>query len=419
MARRRRGTPPPYLPHSSGQAYSTLNGVKHYHGLYGTPESRAAYAAFLREWEAAQDGQLSPVAARGRPTVGQVCELFMVEARKKHRRADGSPTTEVRAYTNAFKPLLAAHRHMDADDLRAQHLIKIRDDWRAKGLFLTTVNRDLARIVRCWKWALSYEHITRVSAGTVTSLQAVAPLAPGEAPEGEPIETVEEWIVLATLPHISRQLAAVVRLQMACGMRPGEACAMRGAEIDFDGKASYGGRVMQEPGVWTFVPRQHKSRKRKGKSKYLVYLLGPQAQEVLKPWLRADPEEYLFQPREARAEWDADRRRRRQTPVQPSQACRAKSHAKRRPGACYNSSSYAHAIKAGVAKANRARAKKKLPPLPHWSPNQLRHNWITRVDAIEGIGPTSKAIGHTSVNTTLVYIQQRIELAAAIARKHG
>ena len=81
---------------------------------------------------------------------------------------------------------------------------------------------------------------------------------------------------------------------------------------------------------WQYTPKQHKGLWR-GKSR-TVYL-GPRARAVLEPWLRADPIESLFQPREAEEDRLAERRRGRRTPLTPSERARTrKADPRRAPG---------------------------------------------------------------------------------------
>jgi integrase len=53
--------------------------------------------------------------------------------------------------------------------------------------------------------------------------------------------------VEATLPFLSRQVKAMVELQLLTGMRPREVCAMRSRNIDPRGE------------VWIYRPLQHKN----------------------------------------------------------------------------------------------------------------------------------------------------------------
>ena len=58
--------------------------------------------------------------------------------------------------------------------------------------------------------------------------------------------------------------------------------------------------------TWVYTPRTHKMEIYGHERR--IYL-GPMAQEVLRPWLRAEPTALLFQPREAVVEYRAGLRR--------------------------------------------------------------------------------------------------------------
>src|SRR5262249_54843530 len=122
--------------------------------------------------------------------------------------------------------------------------------------------------------------------------------------ETEPVGPVAEQVVRATLPYLLPPVRALVELQLATGMRPGEACAMRACDIDMSGD------------VWLYRPRQHKTRY-KGKER--IVHLGPKAQAVVKEFLKLDTLAFLFSPRDAVAALRARQRSQRKTKVQPSQ----------------------------------------------------------------------------------------------------
>src|SRR5262249_17490861 len=144
-------------------------------------------------------------------------------------------------------------------------------------------------------------------------------------------------------PHVSRQVWAMVQLQRLTAMRPGEVVTMRTIDVDTSGR------------VWVYVPESHKTEHH-GKRRTIY--LGPQAQTVLRDWLRSDLTAPLFQPREATAERREELRRNRKTRVQPSQQCRAKPRPKKRPGESYTVDSYRRAIAYGCKKAG----------VPKWHP---------------------------------------------------
>ena len=65
--------------------------------------------------------------------------------------------------------------------------------------------------------------------------------------EAKPVRPVDEKNVLATLPYVSRQIRAMIELQMLTGMRSGEVGIMRGYDLDRSGK------------VWAYMPATHKT----------------------------------------------------------------------------------------------------------------------------------------------------------------
>ena len=68
-----------------------------------------------------------------------------------------------------------------------------------------------------------------------------------------PVVPVEDAVVEATLPFLSRQVQTMVKLQLLTGMRAGEVVLMRTADID---------RTARPDGPWTFRPFTHKNSHR-------------------------------------------------------------------------------------------------------------------------------------------------------------
>jgi integrase len=266
------------------------------------------------------------------------------------------------------------------------------------------INKDVARIKRMFKWGASRR---MVPPGVCESLGTVEGLHAGrsEAVETEPVRPVAWEVVSAVLPHVSPQVAAMLELQYHTGARPGEIIILRTIDLDVSGA------------VWVYRPSTHKTHWR-GQDR--VILIGPKGQAVLRPWLRLNVEEFLFQPREARAQWEAARRASRRTPMTPSQAQRRpKRKPKKAPGVCYTPSSFANAVAKGVEKANTERACKackELNPsdrcsecvsqaLPHFHPHQLRHAKATEIRRESGIDAVRAVLGHRSPKVTEVYAE--------------
>jgi integrase len=135
-------------------------------------------------------------------------------------------------------------------------------------------------------------------------------------------------LVQKTLPHLRPQVAAMVQLQLHSGMRPGEVVIMRTMDLDTSGK------------VWLYRPGSdqgpHGHHKMAWRGHHRIVALGPRAQEALRPWLRLDVTEFLFQPKEARETQDEQRRERRRSPMTPSQKARKRrTNPRRMPGERY------------------------------------------------------------------------------------
>jgi integrase len=164
-------------------------------------------------------------------------------------------------------------------------------------------------------------------------------------------------------------------------MRPGEVTIMRTCDLDTSGR------------VLAYTPESHKTEHH-GRERRIY--IGPQAQAVIKPWLRADLTAYLFSPKEAMEEHRAELRRNRKSPMTPSQRARTRKRKPRKePGERYDTGSYGHAIKAGCKRAG----------VPKWHPHQLRHNAATRLRKEFGLDVARVVLGHSSPAVTKVYAE--------------
>jgi integrase len=429
MGRRPRGTPPAYKRHkATNQAYVHVNGRRRYLGVYGTPASREEYARVLAEW---REGSAPPAPRRG-CTVSELWAAFRGHAETHYRRRDGTPTCEPREFGYSLAPVLALFAHEPADRVRAPQLEEARARMVAAGWSRRVVNQRVGRVRRVWRWGVVRD---LVDPATVVSLESLPDLEAGRtaAPDHPAVPPVDVAVVAATLPHLaSDQLRAMAGLQLLTSMRPGEVCLMRSGDVYRGGAVPVGKRLVPVPaGAWVYAvaAKMRHARKRQVQ----LYVLGPRARALLLPWLRADPGEYLFSPLEAARARDVSRRAARKTPVQPSQRHRRKAVPLRRPGDHYTPRSYAHAIARAVLKANSARACDpcrvlepadrcpacKAAALPHWHPHQLRHSSAGIIDAHAGLEDTSKVLGHTSPDITLLYIEKDLKRVAEIMEAIG
>ena len=466
----------PSKPHK-GQARITvrlIDGRRHdiLLGPFGSPESRAEYLRVLAELEAnsgryPQQENGSIVSGL---TTSELCLRFWMHAENFYRLADGSPSRELDHYKYAlavlvdlygsslaseFGPLkLKAVRQQMIDTQK--HLVRFIENTRTwdrwlpegrvrladdrtrpgsgiqaeaeweekwlpveilksgKALSRKVINQRIDHIRRVFKWAASEE---LVPAAVFEALKTVAGLRRGhpgthDRPKVKPVP----WMhVEAVLPFLAPQVAAMVQLQPLIGARETEICLMRGRDIDRSGP------------VWWYkidpneVPREgpanlHKTAHHEGAdgaAQVKMLPIGPKAQAILKPWLRENADEHLFQPREARQKMYAERRVKRQSPLWRShlehQARKKKAKPERAPGDHYTRHSYAQAI---------ARACKKAG-VPHWHPHQLKHVCGTDVRKKFGLEASRAYMGHTKLSTAEIYAEKDMRLVEQIALEMG
>jgi hypothetical protein len=224
----------PKLSHhkASGKAVVRLCGIDHYLGPWGSCVARNEYDRVIAEWLAG--GRQSSAAEAVSLTVAEILAAFWDYAKDYYRHADGTPTTEILSFRDAFRPLRRLYGHTPAAAFGPLALKAVRLAMIDAGLCRTNVNCRIGRIKRVFKWAVENEMIP---ANVFHGLQAVSGLKAGRSGvrESDPVKPVPEELVNATLPFVSRQVGAMIRLQQITGMRPGEVVVMRGVDMDTTG----------------------------------------------------------------------------------------------------------------------------------------------------------------------------------------
>jgi integrase len=289
MGRRRKGEPPRYRLHKqSGQAVVSLPlGGGTYKdvllGPFDTSESRKEYARVISEWEASGRHLPPTLAAVGDLTVNEVAERFWPHAQQHYRHTDGTTTNELADFKYSLRPLKHFYGHTAAKDFGPLALKAIRQKMiegyehpeygPQAALCRGVVNQRVGRIRRMFKWAIENE---LVPPSVLLGLQAVRGLQRGrsQARETEPVKPVPEAFVEAVLPHVRPPVAAMVRLQLLTGMRPGEVVILRAIDLDMTGK------------VWLYRPGSdqgaHGTHKTAHRGQDRVIPVGPRGQQIIK-----------------------------------------------------------------------------------------------------------------------------------------
>lgn len=423
---------PKYRKHkASGQAVVTLSGHDRYLGKHGTKPSRELYERLIGEWLAG--GRQSPTPAPDALSVTELVHRYWQHAKAFYRRSDGHPT----ATADSMKPVLRAVRELygdvPADEFGPIALKTVRQRFVESSLTRRTVNDYIDRIKRMYPWGVS-EELVEVS--TLRRLETVEGLRKGktQAHDNPPIPPVSDIVVDATLKHLSPTVAHMVQIQRLTGARPGEVCIMRPTDIEPMGD------------VWVYIPERHKTEHH-GKRRAIV--IGPRAQAILTPYLTRDLLDYCFKPAEVRADHLMRLRATRKTPLscgnRPGK--RQGKKLKKRElaiGAFYTKDSYRQAIhracdraflptEAPIAKlpgeSDAARLRrltdseredlKRWQSDHRWNPNQLRHTMGTKTREQFGIEAVAAALGHSKTDTSEIYAERNLQLAAEVAKQLG
>jgi integrase len=270
---------PSYRKHkATGQAVVTIGGRDIYLGKHNSAASRREYNRIIAEWIA--HGGTLPQHQANDLTVIELAAAFMRHAGQYYRRPDRTPTNEVKNFKLAIRRLKLLYGRARGADFGPLALKAIRQQMIDDGLARRTINQHTNRVRHIFKWGVENQ---LVEPSVLHGLQAVAGLRAGRsnARETPPVRPVPDAFVDAVLAYVSPKVAAMIELQRLTGMRSGEVTIMRAADIKMSGK------------VWIYTPATHKTAWH-GHERNIY--LGPKAQAVVKPFLKAGLASYLVVP---------------------------------------------------------------------------------------------------------------------------
>jgi integrase len=432
---------PSYRLHKpTNQAIVVIKDRTFYLGRYGSTESRDEYKRIIAEWLAQGGG--SPPSRAGSSPSGSGSDLTVVELVRdnwRHVQAtyvkDGQPTSEVGVIHQVLKVVRQLYGHTQARSFGPLALKACQDAMVARGWSRRSINRQAIRIRAIFKWAASRELLP---AAIYEALRTVEGLRKGRsaAKERPRVLPVPDAVVEATVSHLSPTVAAMVQVQRLTGMRPQEVVGLRAIDID-----------MSDPSCWTYRPARHKTEH---DDKERIVHIGPRAQEVIRPFMGLDLSAYLFSPRRAEAQRNADRRAERKTPLYRSHDAhrdRIKEARPRRPlGDCYTVGTYRQAIHRACDRAFPHPTMAKLADKDidasqraeleawcedhraeleawskamRWNPHALRHSAATQIRGRFGIEAAQAVLGHSELDTTELYAEKDISTAREVMRQIG
>ncbi len=385
----------------SGRARVKWRGKDYWLGTYGTLAADEAYRRFCvalvegREPDSA--AKLREAGDDGPLTVAGLLLAFKSWAEGYHVGPNGQPTRYLDDLRLGLRLWRERYGLVPVEEFGGRQLRELREAMIAKGWSRkNTIGKRINMVRGVVRWGVSCD---LVEPSVLARLEALEPLMPGRggAKETDPVEPAPLADVEAVLRHTTSRIAAMVRLQLLTGMRPGEVCGLTAAEIDRTGD------------IWEYRPRKHKNAHR-GKARRIQ--LGPRAQAILAPFLDGRPaDKPLFSPAESYQEALDRRRAARVTPESCGNTPGSNRAAapKVRPGERYNTRSYRQAILRACEQAG----------VPQWSPNQLRHTNATLIRSRYGLDSARALLGHAGASTTEIYAERDAEQARRVAAEIG
>lgn len=399
--------------HISGQSVVTIAGRDIYLGLHDSPESIARYAVLIDLYQrnnlrlpddfepgqldiqaAKLIGQQSPQAVASDQSAAPILVRHITASYRDHAQTRYRENPAELARIDRLCDQIDQHDgDVQGEEYGPLRLQRQRQRWVDEGLSRCYVNRLVNIVKRIWRYAVSQE---LVNASTWERLRSVEALREGEtnAPETEPTAPVDLEIVRATARHLSPVIRAMIRVQVATGMRPSEVCKMRPCDID------------RTKDIWVYKLAKHKTSKRRKIRQ--VPLIGD-ARAAVEDYLNRAPDAYLFSPAESMAWHRAVKTSKRKTPPSCGNVVGSnrKQAPKKKPGQCFDHTSYRGAIQRAAKNAN----------VEIWHPYQLRHLTATMIRDALGLEHAQAALGHSSISMTELYaklaLSKAIEAAAA------
>lgn len=385
---------PPYSLHkATGQAYALVKGVRVYLGAYETSESRARYAKLVAGLD---EAPRKPVDDSLPLTVNELLAAFLEDAESRFRKPDGSFAGAMHNYKAVMKRLKEAYGNTAAADFKALRLIAFRESMIRDGLTRRTINTNTHLTRAIWRFGVSRE---LVSEAVYVSLQSVKGLERGRygLKDNPKVQPVNIEHVNAIKDYVSRQVWALIQVQLSSGARAGELVGLRPMDID-----------MTRDDVWAVNLEDHKAAKFHERRIYI----GPRGMAAIRPFLAGRAIDVpLFSPAEAEAERLAKRHAKRVTPESCGNTPGSNKAIgpKRTAGAAYTTCSYRRCITRACEEAG----------IPAWHPHQIRHLVATTIRKEADLETAATVLGHAEIDIAEVYAERNSEKARAIVAKVG
>jgi len=269
VSRPRNAVPPLRFHSTSGQWYYFTAGRRHLLGKDKAVAEHRHRAAMLAR-ATRDEASATPDVAPSGITIAEGAALFLRSEGDRWRQQEFHRNSLALTSLYDLFPGLPAEalRFADLERWTKEMLRRPSMQDPKKTLSRQYVAKLLGSIRHCWRWLALRDRVSAEAAARVTLAVRECKRIGGR--ESPPRTAVPEESVAATLAKLRSDIADMLRVQLATGMRTGELLAMHADEILIGAR-------------WVYAPKKHKNAWR-GKPKYI--LLPEAIHEILRPRMR-------------------------------------------------------------------------------------------------------------------------------------
>ena len=343
-------------------------------------------------------------------TVGELLDKYFAYAEKTTRPTRSKKDHTDLEFTRRVQRFLEPYHSWPVSDFGPDELLAVQKtlveyeyvSGKTKKRYTRAgINGVIKWIRRIWKWGMGRQLITPEQ---VQGLEEVRPLRMGdtEAPDNHKRARVVEEDFWKVVKAVNSIVGDMLQLIWYTAMRPYEVCDMRPFDI-----------LCDDPDCWLYIPGRdqtpvgrHKTT-RFGRVKVIPLTL--KCQKILKPRIKDfSSKEYIFSPKEAVQEFLEKRSANRKIPLSYGNrpGTNRKKHSIVKPGEQYNHHALRNACKRGCQRAG----------VEVFVPYDLRRTKATGTRSILGKEAAKVLLGHTTTDTTDIYLLDEVQEAIKIAK---
>ena len=343
-------------------------------------------------------------------TVGKLLDKYFAYAKKTIKSTKNNGEHRNFQYIKRVQQLLKLYYSWPITDFGPDELLDVQKalvkyDYlhgtKTKRYTRRGVNDTINWIRKIWKWGMGRQFIT---AEQVQGLAEVKSLKMGdtEAPDNPKRVRVSEEDFLKVVNAVSCVVGDMLQLIWYTAMRPYEVCDMRPFDI-----------LCDDPDCWLYIPGRDQTPVGRHKTtrfeRVKVIPLTSKCQEIMKPRIKdLASKEYIFSPEEAMQEARENKSANRKIPLKYGNrpGTNRKKHPMVKPGKKYDHHSLRNACKRGCKRVD----------VEVFVPYDLRRTIATGTRSILGKEAAKVLLGHTTTDTTDIYLLEEVQEAIKVAK---